>query len=299
MECSFNMHRKDSQTDLKHPPSSQVSANTRSCGNINIIDEQGDKYNLLRRVIRTRGKSNSNMGDKKSVKGKSIDDVYALIVGHKTHLDGIEAQLKDIKESLEFTQKTVEENKEQISALQQENAGLKREVSDLSKKMEKLDIRQEADERRSREWSVCIYGIKREQNEDTKKVISELISGHNLDGIVTVKRADTIIEHCHRLRQSKKEQESFFHSRPQRFKILREAKIKINRSEANNNIFMVEDLTASDHALKSHFFSETYTLMCLLKRMLKLTRISLSSARATSKPHPPMSQFLTILWNYP
>ena len=119
------MPRKDSQTDLKHPPSSQVSANTRSCGNIDIIDEQGDK-------------SNSTMGDKKSVKGKSIDDVYALIVGQKTHLEGIEAQLKDIKESLEFTQKTVEENKEQISALQQENAGLKREVSDLSKKMEKL-----------------------------------------------------------------------------------------------------------------------------------------------------------------
>ena len=191
------------------------------------------------------------------IKRVSIDDVYALIVGQKTHLEGIEAQLKDIKESLEFTQKTVEENKEQISALQQENAGLKREVSDLSKKMEKLDIRQEADERRSREWSVRIYGIKREQNEDTRKVISELISGHNLDGIATVKRADTIIEHCHRLRQSKEQETGKppgiivrFHSRPQRYKILREAKIKINRSESNNNIFMVEDLTASDHALK-------------------------------------------------
>ena len=195
---------------------------------------------------------NHNMGDKGgSVTGKkkTLDDLFAK-------LGEIQTDIRDIKQSLEFTQASVKENTDNIAALQAENALLWGEHNELKQKFSKLQDRVESTEQREREFSVRIFGIKQTQPEDARKIVADIISKNKLDGIDTPEKADAIVEHCHRLSISQADRDAGkspgiivrFFSRPQRFRILKQAKASINRS--GQGVYMVEDLTAEDHYKK-------------------------------------------------
>ena len=173
-------------------------------------------------------------------------------------LCNIQTRVNDFERSLEFNYSKVEENAESIVQLRSENRVLHKTIDDLRHEFVKvrtglnvIQNRQDAYERRSREWGIRVHGIQERPREDTHVVLCKLLVDHKLAGISTTEEASEAIEHCHRLGQFQKGRTrttiANFYSRPMRNVILKEVSA-VNNSDLD--IYIVEDMIKADHLLK-------------------------------------------------
>ena len=193
----------------------------------------------------------------------TIKDLLSIIVSNRaetsTTLSNISTRLHDFEGSLEMAHSRASKNEGDIKALSKENQDLKKTVHTLTSQLREVqnDVcvvrdRQEATERRSREWGVRIHGVPETAREDTRLVLFRLIAKHKLAGLDTIERASQAIEHCHRLgpKTSGKHRAIIANIFS---RLLRNLLIKEARPINNNTttpIYIAEDMTKRDHELK-------------------------------------------------
>ena len=127
----------------------------------------------------------------------TIKDLSSIIVSNhaetSTTLSNISTRLHDFEGSLEMAHSRASKNEGDIKALRKENQDLKKTVHTLTSQLREVqnDVcvvrdRQEATERRSREWGVRIHGVLETAREDTRLVLSRLIAKHKMAGLDTI-----------------------------------------------------------------------------------------------------------------
>ena len=198
--------------------------------------------------------SSNSMGDK----GRTLDDIFELLQKQdkklNSKLDGLTAKFSDLEKAVTYTQHLAEETS--VADLRKDYSTIEAPICVLEAELQRHRSKAVADERRSREWGIRIFGVPIQEKEDTPKIVSEIIVKYQLNGVTDLTTADQLIEHCHRLtRPSPQAKDNRppgiivnFFSRPVRHKILRHAKATVNKSKTG--IFVLEDLTKQDRALK-------------------------------------------------
>ena len=189
------------------------------------------------------------------------DIMNAIMVSRQETSDSlkiIDNRLSEFEKSLDYAHGKTIENKQSIDELRSENKELKDTVSSLSTELAALRTevfnvksRQDATERRSREWGIRIYGVPELPREDTRRVLCNLIAEHSLAGLNTPAKASQAIEHCHRLGNAQPGKHrpiiANMFSRPLRNVLLKSAKAVNNDQSA---IYFAEDMIKSDHEMK-------------------------------------------------
>ena len=193
----------------------------------------------------------------------TVKDLMSVIISNHAEttatLQNIGARLQDFEVSLDMAHSRASKNENDIKTLQKENHSLKKTVETLTSQLREMhdDVvavrdRQEASERRSREWGIRIHGVPETAKEDTRLVLCRLIANHKLAGLDTVERASQVIEHCHRLgpKASGKHRVIIANifSRPMRNLLIKDA--RVIKNDATSSVYIAEDMTKQDHELK-------------------------------------------------
>lgn len=191
----------------------------------------------------------------------TIKDLMTMIVGQHSETSAvllkIDQRIDDYEVSLDFAHSKITENTNNISQLRTENKELRQLIGSLSSSLGSVNVelkavreRQDKAERRSREWGIRVHGVREGARENTRTVLSKLISHHKLAGLDNPSRASQAIEHCHRLGESAPGKPraiiANLFSRPVRNQLLKDARA-IN---IQGGLYFSEDLIKSDHDAK-------------------------------------------------